>query len=170
MKRSFLALSLVLALPGWAQQSASYQVREHVLNAGGHPANGVVLTSVSYLISLDALGDSVAGAVLVGPSINVQGGFVPGYPPPGEVPPLLFVGRDHLEWGPERSVGHYNLYRDSLAALSGLGYGAWYNDPDLPGPGDGFFYLVTAVNSLGEEGPKGWDDAGAPRANPSPCP
>ena len=179
MKRVFLVLLLVAALPAWAQQSASYRLDEHVVNAGGHPANGVELTSPSYRISLDALGNAVAGGVLAGPSYHVEGGFVPAYPPPGEVPALLFTGRDDLEWGHERYVGHYNLYRDPLAALPGLGYGvcrdhhlgsAAYNDPDLPGTGDGLFYLVTAVNRLGEEGPKGWDHAGTPRTNPSPCP
>jgi hypothetical protein len=178
-KIPILVLVLCLSGAGIAQQSTSYKLSDQTFNAGGHPDDGVMLTSASYGITLDALGNAVSGTVLVSTSYSVQGGFVAGHPPPVEVNGLLFAGRDDLEWGPERSAGHYNLYRDPLVGLPAMGYGVCrdhhlsstaYHDPDLPGSGEGLFYLVTAVNTLGEEGSKGWDSDGAVRGNPSPCP
>ena len=43
-------------------------------------------------------------------------------------------------------------------------------DAALPNPGAGFFYLVTGVSRLREEGTKGRTSAGAVRPNPLPCP
>ena len=40
----------------------------------------------------------------------------------------------------------------------------------LPGTGDALFFLVTARNTLAEEGPKGFDYVGVERGNPVPCP
>ena len=82
-------------------------------------------------------------------------------------------------WNPERSVGVYNLYRDLLGNLSGLGYGdceqsdlpgTTATDTDRPPAAGGFFYLITAENRLREEGTKGFDSSGSGRPNPSPCP
>jgi hypothetical protein len=64
--------------------------------------------------------------------------------------------------------------------ISALAYGqceqqdltdATATDTDTPSaPREGFFYLVTANNRLGEEGTKGWDSADVERPNPVPCP
>ena len=179
MKRTFTLVAVLFALPALAQQSASYDLSEHTFNAGGHPADGTVLSSLSYRVTLDALGDGVAGRNLVSASYRVDGSFVFGYPPPGEVHGLWFSDEQTLHWNPERSVGDYNLYRDLLSSLSGLSYGACeqHDLPDntatdtdpVPG-GDGHFYLVTAENRLEEEGTKGADSDGAERPNPNPCP
>jgi hypothetical protein len=162
-----------------AQVSPSYRLEEYALNCGGDPHDGSIPTSPRWQISQHALGDGVGYAHVGSPSFSIEGGFVSAYPPPGEVAGLVFAGRDDLEWAPERSAGHYNLYRDPLSSLPGMGYGtceqpgiagAATTDSTLPAPGQGFFYLVTVANRLGHEGTKGQDSAGAPRPNPSPCP
>ena len=158
--------------PVTAQQSASYHISDHTLNAGGRPEGGMTASSASYRISLESLGEGPVRTGLASASYHMDTSFVSGYPPPGEVTGLRFTDETTLVWDAERSVGVYDLYRDALAALSGGGYGVCFQ-PDLPdatatdgdpvSPGGGFFYLVTAENRLGEEGTKGTDGAGAER-------
>lgn len=171
--------ALIAALPAAAQESASYRLTEHVFNAGGHPSDGVVFASASYRVTLDAIGEGVLGRGLSSGSYRMEAGFVPVYPPPGEATGLLFSDRTTLVWSPEPSVGAYNLYRDLVSNLSGLGYGdceqydlpdETATDADAPPVGDGYFYLVTAANRLDEEGSKGQDSDGAERGNPDACP
>jgi hypothetical protein len=66
-----------------------------------------------------------------------------------------------------------------MSNLSGLVYGNSHQqdiagettrDTTVPPGGDGYFYLVTAENRLGEEGSKGTDSGRMPRGNSSPCP
>lgn len=172
-------LLLIVSAPLLAQTSTSFKLTEHALDAGGHPEEGVVMTSGSFRVTLDAIGESVTGGGLGSASFSLDGGFSAAYPAPGEVSGLLFSDSQTLVWDPERSVGAYNLYRDTITALSGLGYGqceqqdleeATATDPDTTPAGDGYFYLVTAENRLAEEGTKGDDGDGSERANPSPCP
>jgi hypothetical protein len=163
-----------------AQVSTSYKLTEHVFNAGGHPAEGVMLTSTSYRVTLDAIGDSVTGYGLSSASYRMDGSFGFCFPPPGEVTGLHFTDHQTLVWDAERSVGVYNLYRNLMSVLSGGDTGtceqhdltattATDTDP-APSAGDGFFYLVTAENRLAEEGTKGWRSSGSERPNPLPCP
>ena len=109
----------------------------------------------------------------------MEGGFGSTYPPPGEVSGLRFVDGSILAWDPEWSAGKYNLYRDLLGNLSGLGFGGC-EQPGLTGttvadatpmppPGDGHFFLVTVENRLAEEGTKGFRTDGAERLG-SVCP
>lgn len=179
MRIVLAVIAVALALPAAGQESPSFKLEEHVFNAGGHPAGGVSMSSVSFRASIDAIGESVAGGGLSGPSFHMDAGFVPAYPPPGEVLGLYLDGVDTLYWNGERSVGVYNLYRDLLSALEGMGYGDCHlhdltvrriDDPDVPPTADGYFYLVTAENRLGEEGTKGADSGGSGRPNPLPCP
>lgn len=180
MKRILLLLLLLVPVPPLlAQTSASYTVTEHTFNAGGHPVDGITMTSPSFRVSLDAIGDAVRGRALSSASYHLGGGFIGAYPPPGEVRHLRLTDHETLVWHAEGSVGTYHLYRDLLSSLSGLGYGscAQYDlltttaiDSDVPAVDDGYFYLVTAENRLGEEGTKGWDSSGAERPNPAPCP
>lgn len=176
------AFLLVAAFGGGdadAQTSARFDLEESAFNAGGHPSDGAVPQSASFRLSLGALGHGVAGASLSSASFASDAGFAAAYPPPGEVVGLRFDDAQTLAWDPERSVGSYDVYRDALANLGGLGYGACLAggltaanlvDADLPPAAGGFFYLVTASNRLNEEGTKGFDGAGAERPNPSPCP
>jgi hypothetical protein len=158
-------------LPARAQ-SPGYKISDYTFNAGGHPHQGTVMSSASYRITLDALGDSVAGIGLAQGPYHMDGSFGAGYPPPGEVHGLIFADKQTLEWSPEMSAGDYNLYRDSMSVLSGLGYGmclqqdltgATTTDGDTPSSGDGYFYLVTVENRLDEEGTKGFRSNGDQR-------
>jgi hypothetical protein len=170
-----LTVLLPLAVAGWpahGQSSASYRLTDRTFNAGGHPHEGTVLSSASYRITLDALGDAVAGVGLAAGPYRMNGSFAATYAPPGEVLGLIFLDEQTLAWNPEGSAGNYNLYRDSMGVLSGLGYGlclqqelaaATTIDGESPSPGGGYFYLVTVENLLDEEGPKGFDSYGAPR-------
>lgn len=167
------------ALPAAAQESPSYRLTEHVLNSGGSPLDGSVPTSAHHRVTLEAIGESVLGTGGASASFRLDGGFVSAYPPPREVLGVRFLDASTLAWDAEPSVGSYDLYRDPLSALPGLGYGGCAQsaipetstaDPDVPAAGAGFFYLVTAENRLGEEGTKGTDGSGAERGNAFPCP
>jgi hypothetical protein len=174
-----ILLVLVFACLAPAQESASYKLDEHTLNAGGNPSGVVVLTSASYKISLDAIGDSVAGRNLASTSYRMDGSFVMGYPPPGEVHDLNFTDFQTLVWQHEKSTGVYNLYRGLFSGLDGTVYGSCA-EPDIavntttdsdPVPaGNGHFYLVTAENRLAEEGTLGYRSSGEERFPTSMCP
>ena len=178
MKLLVMLLACGLACPAMAQQ-ASYQIKEYVINTGGDPTDGVVLTSSSYRITLDSIGESITTEKLSGVSFSLDGGFAMAFPPPTEVRGLVFDDDETLRWLSNRSASLYNLYRDDTGSVVGGGYGECLqlglsqpttNDFDPPAPGESFFYLVTSVNRLSEEGTKGWDSFGAVRPNPNPCP
>jgi hypothetical protein len=66
-----------------------------------------------------------------------------------------------------------------VSSLPALGYGACLQsglagesatDAAPPSAGQGYFYLVTARNTLGEIGTKGYAKSGVERANLAPCP
>lgn len=181
MRRGACLLAmLVLGLPAaHAQTSASYKLKESTFNGGGRPANGTFAGSASYRIKLDAIGDSVLGTGLGSASYRADAGFVEGYVPPGEVTHVSFTDKQTIVWLPEKSIGSYDLYRDSLSLLGGGGTGSCLAsgianesavDAANPAVGQGSFYLVTAKNRLGEEGTKGTRSTGAERPNSSPCP
>jgi len=163
----------------FARQSASFELSESVWTAGGHPAQGVVMSSASYRITLDALGTPGAAPTLTSASWSLDAGFVTAYAPPGEVEGLRFAAADTLVWDIESAAVHYNLYRGALTALSPADYGSCLSSPvtgtvaadaDTPLGGDGFAYLVTATSRIDEEGTLGADSGGTARANTSPCP
>ncbi len=169
--RTVLTCTALLALagPALAQTGTTYRLEEQALNAAGHPNGGSLMTGATYQITLDAVGDSVAAYALTGSTFSVDAGLVAAYPPPGQVSGLMFTTETDLEWAPEGSLGDYNLYRDLMSNLTGLGYGACEQqgisgtattDSDAVPASDGFFYLVTAMNSLAEEGTKGFQASG----------
>ncbi|MCP3995924.1 MAG: hypothetical protein GY722_12800 [bacterium] len=172
-------VSLLLTFPAMAQQSSSFKLAEHTFNAGGVPSDGVVLASTNFRVTLATVGESIAALRLSSTNIVLDASFASAYSPPGEVRQLRFNDPIRLVWDPEGSSGDYNLYRDLLSNLVGLGYGnclqldiAGETTVDLAQPpsGDGYFYVVTAQNRLEEEGTKGVDSAGVERPNPTPCP
>jgi hypothetical protein len=175
----FLIFLSCCALPALAQTSASYHLKEHTFNAGGQPANGTVSTSASFHLKLDAIGDAAVVSAMTSASFHSRGGFVGDYPPPREVSGLAFTSATAMVWNPEKSVGYYELYRDSLTSLSSGGTGTCFlsalttesaSDATVPSVGTSMFYLVTARNLLSEEGTKGYRSGGTERPNPLPCP
>ena len=178
--RSASAIALILgaALPALAQQSAHFKLEEHVLNEGGRPEQGAILASASFRVTLDSIGGAIVAPGLASASFHVGSGFPEAYPPPGEVTGLGFADLQTLLWNPDGSGGGYNLYRDEVGNLSGLAFGLCAqqdlpvetaSDPAVPAPGVAWFYLVTALNLLGEEGTKGFQTNGSEREG-SVCP
>lgn len=177
-----LGLTLALLLPGEsaAQSSARYRLDESVVNGGGEPRRGVVVSSAGFRLTLGAIGAALSGNDATGPSFLLAGGFVPAYPPPTEVLHLLFhPDRITLSWDDHPAAGTYALYRDLLSNRAAPGAGnclqsgiapASTADKALPPVGEGFFYLATAVNRLHEEGTLGSRSDGVERLNDSPCP
>lgn len=170
--------SLALGLPAVAQQSAHYRLVESSLNGGGHPADGVALASPTFRMRVDVVGQGLVAIGASSPSLRADQGFAAAYPMPREATDLRLDDRQTLRWDPERSAGTYNLYRDRLSSLGSLAPACRaariaapeFLDVDAPPPLDGFFYLVTAENRLGDEGTPGSDGQGVPRPAPSPCP
>ena len=173
-------LLVLLAVPSLAgaQTSASFRISTSTFNGGGDPGNNGCAASASYRIRIDALGAPTASQESVSPSFRTGTGFVDGLAPPGEVQGVAFTDKITLTWNPDRSIGTYQVYRDSLRSLPGE-YGSCFApgsssegavDPDAPQAGEGWIYLVTARNRLGEEGTKGVSTGGVERENLSPCP
>ena len=177
MRKLLLFLLLLPAMPLAAQQSASFDLEEGVLNSGGSPADGAAPASASFSVTLGALGNR-ANLELSGASFSLDGGFVAAYPPPLEVMDLRFSDGDTLSWDVEHAAGHYSLYRGLIQDLPTAYGGCFVDDiatpsidlPTLPPAGFGFFYLVTSNNRLHEEGSAGYDSVGAERVSPAPCP
>ena len=177
--RSFalsLLAALVTILPASAQTSTSYKLTESTINAGGDPKNGVILSSPSFHIKLDSIGDGLVGVGLASASFHVSGGFTGSYPPPGQVTGLGLAGST-IQWSPEPSAGVYEVYRGLMSSLPGT-FGTCYvgniagqsiTDASSPPAGQAYFYLITVRNRLGEEGPKGYQSNGMLEGNPAPC-
>jgi len=167
------------AAPGClAQESASYKLHEHALNAGGVPAQGQEHVSASFRVTLESIAGPVGQLYAGSAGYGAQGGFVPGLAPATEVEHLRFADGDTLNWDGNLAAGTYRVYRDALdgvgAALGsclagGLG-GPTADDATDPVPGAGFAYLVTVANTLGEEGTAGAASSGVERALVAPCP
>lgn len=160
-----------------AQSSASYRLEETSLNSGGHPANGVVLSSASFRVTQDTVGESLAHVRLEGATFAMEGGFVSLNPPPLEVTNLRFDDETTFSWDPQPAA-EYEVYRGPLSSLPGT-FGACFanavpgestSDATVPPEGGGYFYLVTARNGLLEESSKGYGSDGTQEGNPAPSP
>lgn len=170
--RVVLMVLLLVSASAAAQQSSNYKMDEHALNAGGSPDGGVTLGSPGFSITLSSLGDGLLAATPASLSFQVQGGFVGGHPPAGEVRNLVFTDEVNLQWDPALSAGTYNVYRDLTSNLGALGYGNC-TQPDLAGAsaqdadalplGQAYFYLVTVDDMLLQEGSKGFQSGGTER-------
>lgn len=163
-------LALLLASAALAQSSESFDLEEHVVNAGGTPTGGTIPVSAGFRVTLASIGESLAASGAASASFAIDSSFAGAYPPPGETAGLTFPDAETLRWAPERSTGDYNLYRGSLGEYPGFGSCLRQGIPDEtatdddPVPsGGGFFYLVTASNRLGEEGTKGFQGDGSER-------
>jgi hypothetical protein len=178
--RTLASLLLVVSLSGvaFAQTSAGFKLQEQTFNNGGNPLQGSVLTAAHYKVKLDAIGGGAVGARIGSASYHLDAGFVAAYAPPGEIGGVSFSSKTTLTWSPERSVGAYEVYRNTLLALPG-DFGSCFasalpsetsTDASNPSAGTGYFYLITARNRLREEGTKGFRTGGAERSNTVPCP
>jgi hypothetical protein len=172
MFKKWLVALVLAAPPVLAQESAGFKLTEHVFNGGGHPHRGVVMSSPGFRVSLDSIGESVLSHTIGSGSFRANGGFAPAYLPPREIVGLRFTDGETLQWDAQAAAAGYNLYRGSLGNLTGLELGtceeqdlvaATVTDPDLPSGGDGFFYLATAMNRLGEKGTRGFQSDGSER-------
>jgi len=170
------AIVLLAVTHATAQTSASYKLTESTINSGGDPQNGVIVSSPSFHIKLDSIGDGLVGVGLASGSFHLSGGFVGTYQPPGQVMGATLTGST-LQWSPEPSAGVYEVYRGLLSTLpgpfgtcfAGNVSGPTITDASNPPAGQAYFYLVTVRNRLGEEGPKGYQSNGTLEGNPSPC-
>lgn len=172
-------LTLVLAAlvgPAVAQESASYRLVEHAMNAGSGVSSAPA--SANFRLTLDAIGD-IDSHTVVGASHSGESGFVTAYRPPMEVVDLVFADEDTLAWRGERSSGEFQLYRDFVSELGGPSIGdcdAWMlddataNDFAVPPVGEAFLYFVTVRNRLDEEGTPGTDSSGTERVISTVCP
>lgn len=180
MRRFLIPVLLAaVALPARAQSSAGYSLGEHSFNNGGRPSEGVVAVSPSFMVSLDAIGEGVAGARLAGTLYAVTSGFPSGFGPAGEVQRVRFLDEVTLAWQAEPAAIAYNLYRGLLSDVAGGSLGACQQpgvagtslvDTDAVPPEDGFLFLVTSIGRLGDEGTMGFDSDGDERLNAMPCP
>lgn len=163
----------MLCGPALAQTSPSYRLDEFALSAGER------LDSESYRMSVAAVGQTVTSTGLAGALFSMAVGFPQSNAPPGEVRQVAFDGDgETLTWAPDPSAGTYVVYRGDPRLLPGDAGICLLSA--LPGPqaivdeqpddARAFFYLVTAVSTLLEEGSAGYDSTGAHRATPSPCP
>ncbi len=175
---ALLALAAAAPAPLLAQESESYRLEEHALNAGGTPEQGEERTSASFRVTLDSLAGPL-GMRGSSAGYGLTGGIVPSHAPASEVTNLLFTDGDTLVWDPHLAAGSYRLYREGLAAVGPGPMGACLapalaaptaDDAADPAPGQGFAYLVTVRDSLGDEGTAGASSVGASRARAAPCP
>ena len=179
--RTVFLLALVAVfetLPCKGQESASYRLREHAVNAGGVPSQGDVHTSAQFKLTLESIAGPLAHRAAGSESYGAEGGFVPGLHPATEVTGLRFADGDTLTWDGHLAAGTFRVYRDALADVGpALGdcldqdiAGATADDPATPAPGTGYAYVVTVANTLGEEGTPGGSSSGVERALVTPCP
>ena len=128
---------------------------------------------------LEAIGDTVGFAEPTSPSYGVTPGFVSAFGPASEVLALTFDDATTISWGGQPNATGYNIYSHDLGSLSGTDNGGClestvagnsYLAVGTPAAAEGFFYLVTAINRLAEEGTPGSDSQGTERGNAGACP
>jgi hypothetical protein len=110
--------------------------------------------------------DAARDVVVSGPNLPVEAATA-----------LQFDDASTLIWYPS-AVPLYNAYRGTIAPGTwAFNHVCWQpglsqpqaSDPEIPPPGSGFYYLVSAVNGCGE-GSLGTTSSGAERPNTSRCP
>jgi len=165
MKKFFALLGLFLGGLAPAQESASYRLKPYTLNVGGVPFDLTTLhISTSYRVRPSALGEAMAGAGLTSTSFALAAGIGLLCRPAGEVTNLSFLSDGvTLTWDLDPTMEHYHLYRDVVPNFApSFGACQQFNivgpsatDTATPGVTQAYYYLVTAVDCLGQEGPKG---------------
>jgi hypothetical protein len=180
MVRTILVMTVATALATGAGRgtgeaaSASFRLDDGRVGAGGRPAGGTMATSPSFRISVEALGEPI----LAPPGHRAGAGFLVRYLPPTEVTGLAFASPVELTWAASPRAIEYDLYREALSKVAGGQSRCFASgiaetslmDADAPGPGEGFFYLVTGRNRLGEPGTHGTGTDGQARTAAPACP
>lgn len=182
----FILLLVVLcggaAIPAAAQSSDDYSITDAVINAGGTPADGLILHSADFVVTLSSIGDAAAGPLLTGESFQLEPGLITANAPVANETSLRFLDRNTLSWTPTPPAVAYSIYKGNTLNLPSLDYGACFRnrlpvelgttfvDPDLPPRGQAITYLVTGSNRLAEEGSLGTSSAGARREASLSCP
>lgn len=98
----------------------------------------------------------------------MDAGFAQRYRPPGEVEELRFDDASTLRWDSEPSVGYYHVYRNAICEHPDLAQTSVTVAEPAAGVLDS--YLVTAENTLGEEGIAGYWSDDSRRPVDDPCP
>lgn len=172
-----LAYSLIASIASAAHagsRSASFNLSDAAFDGGVRPA-----ASVSFKITNPALGSGLESTVFASASFHIDSGFAASYLPPAEIAGIRWSDRTTLEWNADRSIGSYALYRNRLSTLAAANGGDCLvsdltsetsTDSELPGAGNGYFYLVTARNRLGEESTRGYGSDGGERLGGAACP
>jgi hypothetical protein len=89
-----MLLALTIAATAFGQTSVNFKLEEYTFNNGGNPAPE--LGSTSFRLTVDSIGDGFAAWGLAGGSFTMDGGFLPAFPPPGEVISLRFTDADTM--------------------------------------------------------------------------
>lgn len=174
----FAGSTVPVQAQGDGATDGSFTLEESTINGGGAPTGGAQLSSASFRLSPASIGDAVQAGRIASASWVLDGGFSAGYAAPGEVRRLRLPNDDTLTWIASPAAGTYNLYRDTVSSLDGLGFGqctqqsltnTTATDTDPVPQGDAYFYLVTVVNRLGDEGTKGFSSDESERAGAA-CP
>lgn len=177
IKKVVLSAVMILSAGGVlkAEQSESFSIIIGDLNMGGSTRS-----SASFTIENDALVLLAAGPLSsTSFAIESSGNFSM---EPEEVGNLMVdisgTKESLLSWNTVPVAAFYNLYRGLLSQFSPNDIasclqreivGTTARDPALPCSGEGFRYLVTAVNGYGES-LLGRGSDGAVRRTQIPCP
>ena len=176
-RRALLAYALIASAGSAAHagsRSASFNLSDATLDGGARPA-----ASSSFKITNPSIGSGLESAVYASASFHMDSGFAASYLPPAEIAGLRWSNLTTLEWNADRSIGSYALYRNRLNTLAAANGGDCLVsglssetslDSELPGAGNGYFYLVTARNRLGEERTRGYGSDGLERLGGAACP
>lgn len=173
----FILFFIFLCSLSFPQESPNYKNNEYAFNNGSNPAPEIV--STNFKITLSSIGDGIFPPWALSSNYYISSGFTVSYPPPSEVLNLRFTSKTEMIWDPEWSVGTYNVYRGITYDLPSGDYGncvaynltsTSYSDTEIPISGHCFFYIITAVNKIKEEGTMGYKSDGTKRNNFRPCP
>src|SRR5258706_11427228 len=104
MRRTLCLLVMLAAAVGAAraQTSVSYRLTDAVVNAGGDPRDASFLSSSSYRVRLDAIGQGVTGAGFSSASHHLNAGFAADDVPPAEVMNVRWTDTATLIWDPDK--------------------------------------------------------------------
>jgi hypothetical protein len=90
-------VAMMAALPSFAQQSASYQIRARVQNNGGAPKDGAIPASTSYKAGAGSSGEDAVSGLLSSASFHAELGFIAAIQQVAAPPPACTYFCDDFE-------------------------------------------------------------------------